>query len=757
MKARNIAIILILIIIAAAFAVLVLTSEEAPASKVYEGSSAFLIGYTRAGVLNYGEKNGSYIHFLNLAVSSKYVGSYELEYLWLKTRPLKQVYFLDYERVGMGNFEVFKTSFGGKLAEYGLDARKSSVDEIKRKKDCVIIIASGLMPTPLAENNTLLEMIEANNTVIYMGKGFDLSLSRTGAPEPLGENFSRALGIAYSSKGVELLSSAQGKARMSRENESAVIAYENAGYLIILPELERLKNAEDTADFLAYYIVQNGWQTPLSNRTVRANLSGNFAENYAANVTLFSNRSAENQGYGRVIYRAQMKNGSIGEIKGVLDTVGERVRSGNLLVVSEQVFPAVNYTIAYQFPENYTSTRAVSLKLRTWKNNVLVEEKEAGRIKVKTIGIGSEVIGQNLSAGNYLIELVDDFGKVKGAAMLHVSNLSVNIVDASNTLDRFGFSVKIDGQPAENFEGIIRIDNGSANYRFKTASTGTFAIKTTPLSAGKHVFGVELPGSGYVWRRIYTLGETGVTVSLPMMMLGVGVVILIAVFFLLRRPERNLWSIEHAPEMEEKEEEVKLSFEQLLEIFKRVEEKIDVGESEELMPLTIGDLSRDIGKCCTLDSAPLNVTTTNLSEILEKEVKKGRFVKLHEHYLPKKFLEKSKRGMDYLVSYRLIFDLMIEKGIRNIRAGEPCDFEVERGSQVYFVHIYDAKTAVRNALQLVRKGKNILVLFDEDARSKAKELLLKHKEEYIRLNLEVMYGKIELKTLKEFLAFLEAV
>ncbi|MDD5172117.1 MAG: hypothetical protein PHF60_03720 [Candidatus ainarchaeum sp.] len=595
------------------------------------------------------------------------------------------------------------------LAPYGLSSDGIYLEDALTKRNSVIIIASDAMPDRLASGD-LLELMQTN-VVIYLGKPLDVSMDESGAQNDIGDVVYNRLNVTR--KGGVISAKPKGP-QVETAGDATVLGYGN-GWLVLYDTEAGPELGEEIADI----ILREGWQSERTEDTFR------LPDN-TSSITLFSSSADPAPYYIRLLYNATSENESkVGRLE-----IGEVKKEDGLLLMDETRGSDGKLDYTFELHSNDTYPVTYDFKLLFMKDGGLVDTVPAKTVTMKTFSRESGAVEPNISSGSYIVRLADQEGNVWAAAYTHVPKVKVkldSIIDTTHT-----FLITVDDQPAESMPIVLSVNN-KENFTIKTDEDG-MAKASFVLAPGTHTFTAYVNGESGSTR--YAKKEDNAN-TLLYGGLALGSVLLLAIMAFGSRGKRK-WAIKtyHRPSMPSKVLEV--PYETFLDLFGRSQEDRANG-----LPLSISDLRIGLRKHATYNGAPLFVTDSNLYTLLDAMVKKGKFLSYGGYFLPAEMARG--KPIEYWVLRRRLNDHFVEKG-EEPETAKGADFVVG-GRMVHIWHEPDAK----KLMSLCRKNDNVIIFPNEKEKQRFIEMLHRYDPAWMKLSLELQYGRLYCQTINEFL------
>jgi hypothetical protein len=686
----------------------VLTMPEEQAVQEQASPFAFKFNVNSYGILDSGDDARG---FITARVLSQSAENATMEVMLFGNDTMKSIHMVDDYPYGNDKKEAI-SAMEGELLDYNIRLRKGHLDDLMDREGSVMVIPSDAMPDRLSSGE-LVELIEGN-VVIFFGKPLDVSLDWSGSQTFIGDTLFSELEVT--DDGKELTAKSQGPA-IHQYGNATVLAYEN-GWLVIYEE-EMLQDPASFGKEMASLVLREGWQED------RAESSYSIGEMDGAK-TFYSTPAEVGDHNMRVLYSAHSVNGSE---TGMFE-MGEVQMLDGRLMMKERSVSGEKISYAFELHDNLTYPVKYDFTLRFMKDGEEVDSVQGRSVTMKTFARDSGSVVPNLTAGSYNVMMKDQNGKVHAMAYTHIPDLDVSLVRISD--NAHFFDVTRDGEPAV-LEEVELLVNDKDSFTLHTDKEGEASVSFM-LGPGTHSFTIKAEGESAT--TYYRKADTGGSMMLYTGLVLGSVVMLGAIA--VRSKRKRKWAVKTYRRPSTASRTLKVPYETFLELFRMTQDGRAKG-----LPLSVYDLRLGLRKHATYKGAPLFVTDSNLYTLLDGMVKDGRFLSYGGYFLPKEMADG--KPVEYWIIRRRLTDYFIEHG-EELDGSKDADFLV-RGKMVHIWQDLDAKKLV----SLCRKADNVIIFPDSGSREGFRKRLQRHGADWMRLSLELQYGRLHCETLDEFL------
>jgi hypothetical protein len=685
----------------------VITMPQEKKAVAQEKPFRFQISPQEYGLLDNGDNVRGYFTAQVIADS---VNDSSLQMLLLGNETKSGIYeVIDYQ-YGKDKSKILETTEAS-IAPYGLKADGLYHDDAMLKKNAIIIIPSDAMPDVFSSGN-LTDLIEGN-AVIYFGKPMDISMDISGSQEDVANQLYDKLGVTYKN-GV--ISAKPNGPQVKNVDDATVLTYPGGWFVVYEGQPG---NEEQLGRDIAQLILKEGWQSD------RVENSFALTEGTGA-MTFFSSAAEPGAYHMRILFNATNRTAAK---TGMLD-IGEVGEGSNRLILDEtrKTDGSIGYT--FELHSNVTDPVVYDFRLLFIKNGATIDTEPTKTVTMKTFSRESGVVRPNLTSGEYAVKLVDQEGVVHALGYTRVPKVTVRL--ESITDNTHTFLVTIDDKPADSVPLTLEIDS-IENISLKTNKEGR-AGADFMLAAGMHTFTAYVKGESGSTRYIKKDDSSNAMVY-GGLLLG-GAFMLAVMAFGARKKRKWAISTYHRPFTPSKVLDIPYST--FLQLFRMAQEDRAKG-----LPLTISDLRIGLRKHATFNGAPLFVTDSNIYTLLDGMVKKGKFLSYYGYFLPAEMSQG--KPVEYWVLKRRLNDYFVENG-EEPESVKDADFMVS-GRIIHIYHDPDAKKLV----SLCKKNDNIIIFPNEKGKESFMALMQRYDPSWMKLSLELQYGKLYCQTIDEFL------
>lgn len=271
--------------------------------------------------------------------------------------------------------------------------------------------------------------------------------------------------------------------------------------------------------------------------------------------------------------------------------------------------------------------------------------KEIKREKLRRV-TEEQLFRQDLvenDSGMYVLKLIDNSGVI-GGGILHISDISINLENSFGS--NYLFNVTLDGKPIKSEKILVSLNGGTTENSY-VINDGLVMIPAQ-LKKGENTLNFGIFGHSYpvkVLNNRETIVDIYIRYGIP------GVIIVFLVFIFARFSKRPAYTIRIGNVPNEIRKEVRVSVDDALGIFRKVEYYIGVSG-----PITSREFALALKKSFTEGA---DVTEGNIEEILQKLEKTG-YIENHKNY----YQLKSKGNVKHNYILRIIREKLIANGIR---------------------------------------------------------------------------------------------
>jgi len=623
-----------------------------------------------------------------------------VELISLPKAPRSGVYYISDYSISDGKRAILAT-ITDNLGRYGIPLVPATLDDAMKTQGSVIILPSEAIPDALASGR-LTRLIDSN-TVIFFGKPLTIAVDASGSQVQVGDRIFSALNVTQDADGG-MAPRANGPGRSDAGN-STVLEYPS-GWFVVYPDGEDPALGNEIADL----IEKEGWQSQ--------SVETDFTLGNKTSSILFTKPLPKGEYYLRLIFESKAANFSNSGLR----DFGLFQKTIGTLRMSDTASPTGRLDYAYELWGNLTYPETYDLTLQFTRNGSVADRKDIQSITMKTYATESGSVSANLTAGDYLVRLMDQDNNVRAAAYTHVPAVRVKLIRIEDTVHVF--QVTVDGKPAAG-QDISLVADGQKTYELQTDGSGLARIAFS-LESGRHSFTVDLKGWKATTYYIKTDGQADLmlyAVLIP------GVLFLgIAAYFGTRT--RKKFGIRVHPRPPVASKTLRIPYQAFRELFRMTQDDRAPG-----LPLLVSDLRIGIRKHSTFRGAPLFVTDSNIYRILDRLTKKGAMLSYRGFFMPIEMA--SGLPIEYWAMKRRIMDCLMENG-------EKSDGELIGGKRLHLWPKLDPAL-------IAGKPDNILIFPDEERKADYLSSSQKHNPLLTQLSLEIQYGQIRCMTIDEWI------
>ncbi len=624
-----------------------------------------------------------------------------LELISLSKPPRSGVYYISDYQISAGKHAILSTVTDN-LGKYGVPVSPITLDNAMKKENSIIILPTDAIPDTIA-NDKLPQLIDSN-VVIFFGKPLNLAIDASCSQIQMGDKIFSTLQVTQDHDG-DMTPRADGPKRLDVCN-STVLEY-SSGWFVVYPDSDNSSLGTEIADI----IKTEGWQSQ--------RMETDFTLTNKTSSLLFSKPIQSGDYYLRVLFDSKAANFSNSGLR----DLGFFRKTNGTLRMSDLASSSGRFDYTYELSDNLTYPTTYNLNLQFIKDNSITDRKDIQVITMKTYATESGSVSPNLTAGDYLVKLVDQNNEVQAAAYTHVPSVRVRLIRIEDTVHVFNLTM--DGKPVVG-QMIDLIADGQKTYELQTDGSGLARVAFS-LETGRHSFMVDFKG----WKDTTYYIKTEEQANL--MLYGVfifGALFLgFVVYFGTRTQKKFGIRVHHRSPVASKT--LRVSYSTFNDLFKMTQADRAPG-----LPLLVSDLRIGIRKHSTFKGAPLFVTDSNIYKILDQLTKKGAMLSYRGFFMP---LEAA-GGLpaEYWAMKRRIMDCLMENGEKT--NGEL----VVRGKRL---HLWPKL----NPTLIAGKPDNILIFPDEERKAKYLSSSQKHNPLLTQLSLEIQYGQIKCMTIDEWI------
>jgi len=596
------------------------------------------------------------------------------------------------------------------LSFYGMSTEDLALADAMGKDGSVIILPSNAMPYSLA-SGSLTDLIDGN-AVIYFGKSLGISIDKSGAQVPIGENLTELLNITYSDG--KMIPRYGGPLRTEVGN-ATILDYGN-GWLIIYPDSTDPGIGKEISDL----ILHEGWQSK------RAKQAYSLTSDSNGSLTLFSPKISAKVLYPRLIYFSDSGNGTK---QGVIDLKGVSRLNGTLRI-PETINSNKSIPYSFELHDNLTYPMTYQLSLEFMQNGRKADTSRLGTLTIKTFALDSGSAEANLTSGSYLVNLVDQSGNVLARSYARVPQARIQLFMIDGYDHYFRFTV--DGMPASSKNVMLNV-NGGNNFTMHTDKNGEAKV-SFGLAPGLYNFEADVGGEKAVAYYMKTDEGMGMYTYALLFFGSMGIM----AFYLLRYKTKRKWLIKTYMRPSKGYKTIKIPYETFLDLFCRTQ-----GERAKGLPLSVTDLRMGIRKHAQYKGSQVFITDSNIYRILDSLIKKKKFSSYAGYFMPASML--NGLPIEYWVLRRRLMDYSIENGL-DVNASKDAEFCI-RGKKI---HIW-GNISPKKLICPGKKSDSLIIFPDDSEKEKFLKLAARYDAPWMKVLLEIRHGRIYCQTMEQFL------
>ncbi|MGC8675952.1 MAG: hypothetical protein ACP5T3_00335 [Candidatus Micrarchaeia archaeon] len=681
--------------------------------------------------------------------------------------PIKRIYLVNTSRYSIDAFDGLAVyeNLSRELSAFGLLINSSSfsyvpMQDLQHINNSIVIIASGLMPLPLLENQSIsiFKLLDNGDTVIYVGRNFSKAIGTSGVIFVTPQNVTSELaayGIstmpAYSvmnaSEEAKLNSSfKQPTFFFSAGNRYGGISYINVhnGTIIAFSNYPNVAwpNASVQAYSLASSISADFWLDRLAYGI--ENVS-----NGTGAIGIYTN-----------LQRIPMPNNTA-EISALNSTYSLlRLGVGNASAFEYVLAPFRSKYVLHgtmSMPSVISDTQNVSIGINSsvsTQSQLHIDILDTNMSYVTSVSILHTFLGSvqivlthsfSLPTGTYIAILRNQYNENYTAALFSVPTLNITPVNLNFKNGTFEFDVysgtfPVSAKAQVSFDKaygeIVPISSGVMEYDLP---------KGTIISYGKQQFSIDVFGQ----RINYTTTYSKEIMHIPAFYIEVGVVLLAVLLLnlVLKPPNRDEYYIDVPTFLPEKREVIKTKPEDMLGVF----EKVNYYYHWNFMPLTLEEFKNGIASYIRYNNVPVSITTQNAQLILDTLTKSGAIIEESGYYALAQWISISKHDIEYLVVFRALRDYCVEHAVlfTELNAEPSADMLITKKGRQAKVIIYSRKSGMRRFE--IDANDNIFIVFvsNEALSEFSKKLYSAFTETAEVLKVAIQYGHVKLVSIED--------
>ncbi len=692
-----------------------------------------------------------------------------------KSNPILPIYLVDTQSYCEQCF-IPSTLFGylnSSLSSDGLVLNRSSfrlinINELSSvPKGAIVIIASGLMPNillpgetyfeqcPRYTNVTLLSLLSAGDTVLYVGRNLSTSVSCSGQVILTSNQTLSSLGAIADWSAPQNTLGVNGTTNpLYLKNQTfeytAAPGYGTSSYISILngtfvvlgnyPSAGWNDSAFLLSSDISKVILSRYWAPVLASGAIPASApsnSGNFTIFTLNNVlpNIPSSAGIINDSYSLV--QVHMSNGHRYLNKEIL--LKYKFLQNGTLSIPPIVGQSQQVQIESQISDS--AARTIIGHIQIYNQNFSVAPQSP--IPIGQIGASIIITSTSflLPSGYYIASLIDQNGVQYSSALTYVQNSTIVPVKEDFKNASFIFSATSNASQVNGVQYQINI-NGAYSEN-GTASGGVinyYLPKGTALSYGSGSFNVRMLNDSYSIPYSYT--NPGIVIPPLYIEFAIAAIVIVVLNKVLVPSSSDLYYIDVPEISHTKMEHVKESAETIISVFNKVNDFY----KWRYVPLTAEEIKSGISSNVKYGNSRVFITLRNTHSILNKLVKDGVLVSTDEYFAPKSWISDSGHSIDFLVIYRKIRDFCIANGMMSTEMDTATKWDMvvtRKGTQKY-IKIYSENFKIRD-IEINKNIRTFVVFLNEDNRLDFMDKLRKsHGKNAEILKLAIKYGNVKL-------------
>ncbi|MCX8195111.1 MAG: hypothetical protein N3G22_03345 [Candidatus Micrarchaeota archaeon] len=324
------------------------------------------------------------------------------------------------------------------------------------------------------------------------------------------------------------------------------------------------------------------------------------------------------------------------------------------------------------------------------------------------------------SGGDYLLQVVDQFGRLHAVA--YVRALGLEIEPKSAEGNRLEFSAYFGDRPVS---GAVQVWLDSGEKKEYYASNGTLVVWAAP-SPGRHRLNFAYSGA----QASYEFSFEGGSPLDAYIRLGIpAIILLVAMHFLLRARRKERYIIKFPDLAEGERRKLSITAKQLQEAYIEADRRL----GGHLLPLSPEEISPSLAGVLKLKKDE-EADIGSLVFALRQLSKQGEFIECEGKFIPKKCA--GNFSAEELSALRLLHDLLLERGILFRRSHV---IPIEKGKAKIVLFREGQRT-----VDLKGKEKVVLLFLSEWQRREFEKALSQPTAENTLLKLAMSNGKLVL-------------
>ncbi|MEW6328887.1 MAG: hypothetical protein AB1468_02095 [Candidatus Micrarchaeota archaeon] len=721
-----------------------------------------------SGVLSY-ESVGRYITYLTLRLEASNTKWMNVSIGMYERGIPTQIFLLRTYGEETSNYFQFKEALGYELNRQGLYLHGEIDDNFLKKmpsgSKAIIIVPSGRIPgyflglgTREAYNFTdFMQLLRSGCVMIYMGKDFRIALSEDGSQFVVDQKVLEEAGIIFKpptgSGSAGGFSLARPLYSIGARNGTLVNAYGSVysvdlgtpGSFVFLPQTldGGWKNGSVAAQDVARIIKDVAWQKPYTSGAL-----GVWGQEGAVNneYTIYTRQAhfGVQNGFGKLYIETTGQDGSsyarTRYIEVKADNIGDLANppsasNGTLITIYGFLKP------------NFKEGRVVQLFHDVFRNTQRVRSDKfaEGRIVIRDVYEFTHKYEINLPEGEYMLRIVDNNGYAYAQSYLRVPGIGVSVLSPPH-IPAFWMQLTADGQPVQFMEVRASID-GLGEQGLTTDEFGRFYYAPKSVSPGSHTITVYAAGKARTITVFYKPVKQWFEQPLNQALVVITILIFFVGMFLLRRPEKVIYSIDIPDFMPLEKRFTPVSKAVVTDLFSRINSEYKWS----FMPLTLEEIKNGFRKI-TYQGKPVLIGDHNLEKILGALIEEKSVRRVLGLYGLARWEKDAGRSLAYLAAFRLLRNAFINNGVyfTDLNKADECDTVITLNRASVYVHIYENWGVLKKVLRTLKKGRSILVFAGPDAlREFRRKLGRSTAEGAIVLKLHAKSGNLVLTTVED--------
>jgi hypothetical protein len=702
-------------------------------SSIAYGKPVFNASVISSLVLSY-NKDTALVPYALIDYSSSNVISANFTFNVYGENPLSNIYFVESPSMCYDCFDYNDVENGLRyyLSRYGLleyekfnTVNLNNINSIP--KNSTVIIATGLLPATMMPNSgypyneSLLSLLMNGDTVIYVGDNFSRSIG-TGSiifqtnPSTMSllNSYNLYEGNGFSNYSEFYLN----RPTFSLANRYYSISYAKSlnGTLVAFANLptSAWSNASAMARDISLALYDRFWLSELAYGTynlMNPGNSGSFGLLALQKYITYQNGSSIDNAYPFISIAAY-------------NYTNYTIKS-----LPFKIYFSVNGTLSMPstIAETQTIPMLISMNINSSQKQLVIPHIDLYNQNMSytasiPIGFFNTSTGINiikyqsfaLPSGYYIAVLKDFYNRPYAESLFDLAGININPISLDFKNGTFVFSITSMGLPITNSTYSISLNNGYNTTGFTRNGTIIYKLpKGSVTNYGQQTFEINMFKTSYTYSTSY-IKEV---LHIPVYYIEFAIVIIVIVILnlVLKAPTRDEYYIDVPNFPPSKKVHVTVQKEDILSLFG----KINLHYHWHYMPLTAEEIKSGIGTNIRYNNMPVSITLQNVRIILTQLVNSGDLLNAGSYYAPKKWIEESGYGIDYLTTFRKLRDYCVTAGLlfTDLGAADNADIVLTKnGIQAYLI-IYSESGKMKNIL-IDEEARKYIVFLDEESRLK---------------------------------------